>query len=89
MCLRQVDEVEGVQHGSQVKGKVGSMQDGTVITVQGHGIDVSPVWRHSGMGLSRPTVCSLAWRSASRTACFTWWSFMCVCVKCQVVLESI
>ena len=46
--LRQVDEIE-VQGGSQVRAKVGSMQDGTVITVQGHGIDVSPVWRHAGM----------------------------------------
>lgn len=49
ICLWQVDEIEGLPHGSQARTKIGSVQDGTVITVQGHGMDASPVWRHAGM----------------------------------------
>ena len=65
MCLRQVDEIE-------VRAKVGSMQDGTVITVQGHGVDVSPVWRHAGMAF-KSTHCLLygPFAQLPGTACFT------------------
>lgn len=58
--LWQVDNVEGLQHGGQARTKIGSTQDGTVITVQGHGIDASPVWRHTGMpsGLACSLCCT-------------------------------
>jgi hypothetical protein len=47
----QVDEIDGLEHGTQPRAKVGSIPDGTVITVRGHGADLAPLWRHAGAAL--------------------------------------
>ena len=44
----QVDELEGLEHCDQPRAKIGSVLDGTLITVRGHGSDLSPTWRHAG-----------------------------------------
>lgn len=44
----QVDDIEGLEHGDQPRAKIGSVPDGTVITVHGHGTDLAPPWRHAG-----------------------------------------
>ena len=59
----QVDEVEGLEHCEHPRAKIGSVPDGTLITVRGHGADLSPTWRHAGWNFCQAHVltafCSL------------------------------
>ncbi|BDA47154.1 probable PHD finger protein MALE MEIOCYTE DEATH 1 [Coccomyxa sp. Obi] len=44
----EVKRVEGLEAGTQQRGRLGPLIDGTVLTLHGDGIDLDPFWRHAG-----------------------------------------
>ncbi len=57
--LAQVEKLEGLESleqqrlpHQQQRSRLGPLQEGTVITLQGSGIDLSPCWRHAGVLLA-------------------------------------
>lgn len=50
----QVERIEGLTGSGPLRAKLGPEAEGTLLTVHGTGIDLSPDWRHAGAGYPCP-----------------------------------
>lgn len=66
-------ESQQEQQQQQQRNRVGHMQDGTLLTLHGSGIDLSPCWRHAGALLpkSHPSILVDALECRSDLSCDT------------------